>query len=287
LKTRIKAAVKRSITASVAAMSRTTIGRFLYAQILEGAMTRTQSVTHLGVELTFSTPNELNKFRVNTFATKEPETLEWIDGMPRDSVLWDIGANVGLYTCYAAKARNCRVFAFEPSVFNLELLARNIFLNRISDRATIVPLPLSDTLAVSRLNMTSTDWGGALSTFGQEYGHDGKTMERIFDFSTVGMSMTDARTLLGIPQPDHIKVDVDGIEHLILRGGMEVLQGARSVLIEINDDFHLHAEEAARIMSAAGLRLHIKRRWEGSDNSPFDATYNQIWHRVAPAEATL
>jgi FkbM family methyltransferase len=57
--------------------------------------------------------------------------------MPRGSVLWDIGANVGLYSCYAVKARDCRVFAFEPSVFNLELLARNIFLNGIADQATM------------------------------------------------------------------------------------------------------------------------------------------------------
>jgi len=73
------------------------------------------------------------------FATKEPETLEWIDRIPEKSVLWDIGANVGLYSCYAAKARGCRVFAFEPSVFNLEILARNIFLNQLTDQITIVP----------------------------------------------------------------------------------------------------------------------------------------------------
>ena len=58
-------------------------------------------------------------------------------------------------------------FAFEPSVFNLELLARNIFGNDLVRQITIVPLPLSDTLAVNTLNMTSTEWGGALSSFGQ------------------------------------------------------------------------------------------------------------------------
>ena len=44
----------------------------------------------------FSVPNELNYFRVNTFSSKEPETLDWIDTLKPGTVLWDIGANIGL-----------------------------------------------------------------------------------------------------------------------------------------------------------------------------------------------
>ena len=56
--------------------------------------------------------------------TKEPETLDWIDTMAEGSALVDVGANVGLYSVYAAKARKCQVYAFEPSVFNLDQGAR-------------------------------------------------------------------------------------------------------------------------------------------------------------------
>ena len=31
------------------------------------------------------------------------------------------------------------------------------------------------------MNMSSTDWGGALSTFDQCYGHDGKELEKVFE----------------------------------------------------------------------------------------------------------
>jgi len=117
------------------------------------------------LQLKFSVPNKLCRFRADTFSSKEPETLEWIDGLPKDSILWDIGANVGLYSCYAAKARNCRVFSFEPSVFNLELLARNIFLNDLVQQASIVPIALSDAVSINTLNMTTTAWGGALSSY--------------------------------------------------------------------------------------------------------------------------
>ena len=37
--------------------------------------------------------------------------------------------------------------------------------------------------------MTSTDWGGAMSTFGESYGHDGKSLEKIFEFETLGIRL--------------------------------------------------------------------------------------------------
>ena len=75
-------------------------------------MNQTKVIDHSGVKLIFAVPNSLSNYRADSFSTKEPETLEWIDSMPDGSVVWDIGANVGIYSCYAAKHRNCRVFAF-------------------------------------------------------------------------------------------------------------------------------------------------------------------------------
>ncbi len=277
--TAIKTGVKRLIDAIVHSLGATSIGRFLYARITHTVMERTQTVRHGNVTLVFAIPNALTKFRADTFSTKEPETLEWIDGMTTGSVVWDIGANVGLYTCYAAKARDCRVFAFEPSVFNLELLARNIFSNGLTHRATIVPLPLSDELSLNTLNLTTTEWGGAMSTFGHDYGHDGRTLQRVFAYPTVGLSMVDAMQLMRIPQPDHIKMDVDGIEHLILKGGIPVLRAAKSVLIEINDEFDVQAGDAGRYLRDAGLSLKAKRHADCFDSatSPAKRTFNQIW----------
>jgi FkbM family methyltransferase len=277
----IRNAIRQLADASVALTEKTVIGRHVHGDIINRAMGRTQQVTHGGSTLNFSIPNALNKFRVDTFSSKEPETLEWIDSIPRASVVWDVGANVGLYACYAARARDCRVFAFEPSVFNLEALARNIFLNRLTERITVVPLPLSDELAVSKFSMTSTEWGAALSTFGQPYGHDGEPIQKVFEFSTIGLSMVDAVDLLKIPYPDYIKIDVDGIEHLILRGGVPILRRAKGVLVEINDRFALQADSASEYLREAGMSLREKRHAEHFDSDPGAArhTFNQIWSR--------
>src|SRR5437660_7162357 len=122
--TSLKQAIKLGIRRCATAIGGTRIGRVVFEQIIDTAMPRTLAVSHGAAKLSFSVPNTLNWFRSATFSTKEPETLTWIDAIPQRSVLWDVGANIGLYSCYAAKVRDCRVFAFEPSVFNLELLAR-------------------------------------------------------------------------------------------------------------------------------------------------------------------
>lgn len=279
MKNVIKRIVRNLIDGVVTVLGSGRMGQYVYAQIVSNAMGRVQEVSHAGLSLKFSIPNTLNRYRADTFSTKEPETLEWLDGMGEGSVVWDIGANVGLYACYAAKKRNCRVFAFEPSVFNLELLARNIFHNSLTDRITIVPLPLAEGIAVSKLNMTTTEWGGALSTFGQSYGHDGKPMEKVFEFPTIGLSMVDAVELLKIPQPDFIKMDVDGIEHLILKGGMPVLKKTRGILIEINDKFDDQARESDRLLRESGFVLKEKRHAEVFNTGMAQYTFNQIWVR--------
>jgi FkbM family methyltransferase len=256
------------------------LGRVLSDQIVEAAMSATRTVSHHGTELAFCVPNGLNRIRVETFSTKEPETLEWIESIPEGSVVWDIGANIGLYACFAAKARHCRVIAFEPSVFNLELLARNISLNQLTERVVIVSLPLFETLQEDTLRLTTTCWGGALSAFGVAHGFDGADLNKVFEFRTLGMPMDDVVTKLHLPQPDYIKLDVDGIEHMILRGGPEVLRNVRGLSVEVNDGFEVHAEECGRLLKEAGLRLVSKRNSDLMRKiSAFNETFNQVWAR--------
>jgi FkbM family methyltransferase len=277
---RVKHAVKSQLRSCAIVLGKTRLGRVVFEQIVHTSMNRTQNVSHAGTDLVFAVPNSLNAFRTATFSTKEPETLAWIDAIAAGSVLWDVGANIGLYSCYAAKARRCRVIAFEPSVFNLELLARNIFLNHVTDRVTIVSLPLFEQVAESTLNMTSTEWGGALSTFGAAHGFDGEVLSKVFEFRTIGLSMDECVTKLGVPFPDYIKVDVDGIEHLILRGGREVLRRVRGVSVEISDAFTLQAEESRRVLEEAGLRFVSKAHSQMIEDNPiFNQTFNQAWLR--------
>ena len=269
----IKNLIKFLIAGIVSLLPRTYLGRYFYQQIINATMNQKKVVSYRSHQMTFTVPNWLNQYRISTFATKEPETLEWIDTIPVGSVLWDVGANIGLYTIYAAKSRNCRVYAFEPSVFNLELLARNIFSNALQEKVTIVPIALSDKVGSSMFRMSNTDWGGALSTFGESFDQNGNVMNEVFEFQTIGVSMNDAVRLLEIPLPKFIKIDVDGIEHFILRGGTDVLNKVESVLVEINDDFAEQAEQTEQHLKNAGLSLY--RKYDLGEGNQ----YNQLWIR--------
>ncbi len=269
---------KRAVQTLIGEIGNTRLGRVINEAAVAAAAGATQTIRHDGTELTFAVPNALNRFRADTFSTKEEETLGWIDGFPVGSVLWDIGANVGYYSCYAAARRGCRVFAFEPSVFNLETLARNVALNDLSDLVTIVPLAVAEDVQIGTLNLTSTDHGAALSTFGQDFGHDGQPMEAVFRYSTLGISLPVAASM-GLDQPEFIKLDVDGLEHLILRGAGDVLVHTKSVLVEVNEAFEDQHTEVTRSLTEAGLKFVESRRWDRAVDGPFDRTYNQIWRR--------
>ena len=256
------------------------VGAFIQNETTKFIINKTLVVTHNDCSLRLSIPNSTCNFRAATFANKEPETLDWIDSMPNGSILWDVGANVGLYSIYAAKKRNCTVFSFEPSVFNLEFLARNIFANNLVSNIFIVPLALSDKLNISNFNMGTTDWGGALSTFDKNYGHDGKEMNTVFKYNTIGLSMDDAVNKLKILKPDYIKIDVDGIEHLILSGGKEILSNIKGVLIEVNDNFQAQRDIVSELLTKSGLTLNNKIHSEMVESSnEFNSIFNQIWSR--------
>jgi hypothetical protein len=55
---------------------------------------RIQQIRYNSEDYIFATPNELCKWRVKTFSSKEPETLAWIDSFKPESIFWDIGANL-------------------------------------------------------------------------------------------------------------------------------------------------------------------------------------------------
>jgi FkbM family methyltransferase len=166
--------------------------------------------------MTFFVPNAFNRYRVKTFATKESSTLDWIDSFESDAVFWDVGANIGLYSIYAAKTKNAQVFAFEPSVFNLEFLAKNIYTNDLQQNISIFPLALSNKTDFNLFKMDNPIWGGALSAFGVDYDQSGGVFNTSFEYSIAGLSADRVMEVFKLPPPNHIKIDVDGIEHLIL-----------------------------------------------------------------------
>lgn len=260
---------------SVKSIIRSILNKFSLSEfLLNHTKNKTNTTFYKGKKYVLSTPNRICKYRAETFSTKEPETLEWIDDFVDKSIFWDIGANVGLYSIYAASQKYCHAYAFEPSVFNLEILARNISLNGLSGSIKIIPLAISDKTGFGKFTLSTTEWGGALSTFDKTYGYDGNMLNSKFEYYLGGMTMDEVVSKFQVPFPDYLKIDVDGIEHLILQGGTQVLSLVKSVLIEISVNFQEQKNESQRCLEAAGLKL-----MHGHIDETSQETVNQIWVR--------
>ncbi|NDG49184.1 MAG: FkbM family methyltransferase [Rhodospirillales bacterium] len=91
------------------------------------------------------------------FGRDEPETVAWIESLPADAVLWDIGANIGLYALFAAK-RGLRVLAFEPSAQSFAAMVRSAEANGLDRRIDAFCLALGEGMgSIARLEMASSE----------------------------------------------------------------------------------------------------------------------------------
>ena len=282
MNTIIKNLINKTIITFVNLAFRFHIGRFILNKLILQIMDKTKKVNHKDISMKFATPNDISFWRAESFSIKEPETLDWIDGIQKNKILWDIGSNVGLYSIYAAK-KGIDVVSFEPSVFNLELLARNIFLNNLTEKICIVPIPLTSSVKKSYMNLTTKTWGGALSTFGEKFDQDGNIFEPIFKFNIIGISIDDAINSLGLAIPNFIKMDVDGLEHIILKGGKNILKQIDGILIEVNENFTDQSNGVSTILKKSGLKMINKKisnfEIPSSSKDTKLHTANQIWSR--------
>ena len=279
LKKLIKKLIDIKIRVLFKILTQLRIGRYFLYKLNNKIVNETKSIEIGNLKLLFYVPNEVNRFRVNTFFTKEPETLVWINGFKEKSVFFDIGANIGLYSCYAAKKLKCNTFAFEPSFFNLELLSKNIFVNNLSSLIKIVPISLYSEKKISEFNMSTTEWGEALSSFDKKITFDGSDLQSVFKYTTMSISLDECINFFNFPQPDHIKIDVDGIEYIILSGASKILMNTKSVLIEVNENVVDNKERCEKPLKDSGLKFLKKTSLDYNGVGAFKNCYNYIWVR--------
>ena len=94
--------------------------------------------------LNIACPNRINLYRAETYFTKEPDIIEWMDTFDGNTVLLDVGANIGLYSVYAALKGAKHLISLEPESQNYGLLNKNIHINNLSEKITALNVGLSD-----------------------------------------------------------------------------------------------------------------------------------------------
>lgn len=229
----------------------------------------------------YFSPSIITWRRAVTFYTKEPETLEWIDAMSDQATLWDVGANVGMYSIYAAK-KGLKVYSFEPSVHNCYVLAKNIEVNCLED-VRIFCLAISDKHSFGYFSMSTTELGGAISEFseqGQISTLQCGNYEKKLAF-TEGMFAYSIDELVyekGFICPDYIKIDVDSIEEKIIYGAERALEEGcvKSILVELNDKLE-ESKNVTEFLKQRGFSLKLKKHSPMFNEGAFANIYNYIF----------
>jgi len=213
-----------------------------------------------GNKLRYYVVNSHTAWRVTSLHKKEPDTVAWLRAMPAGSVLVDAGANMGIYTIYAA-VRGVKVWAFEPEAQNYALLTKNIMVNRVSSIAYCVAL--SNEEKAGELYLSGFLPGGSCHTFGENVDH--RLVPR--ETSLVQGCMSYPLDWFKI-KADYVKIDVDGFEHKVVSGGANTIKGAKSVLIEINTSLPEHMSIVEDMLSWGftydPLQVESSRRKEGA-----------------------
>jgi len=199
--------------------------------------------------------------RACTLHTKEPDSIRWIDRMAPGSVFWDIGANVGVFSLYAAQRGDLHVHAFEPAAVNYYLLTANCELNGFQDVLSCYLLGFSDQTRVARIEATQFAAAASFSFKGNE-----NRPEFAGHYQTCLLfSIDDFLERFCVPFPNYIKIDVPGLTAEIFRGAVGAL--ARPELREIQVELSEHSKKVQGLLAfiaTFGFRIvHRNRRPHG------------------------
>lgn len=189
-------------------------------------------------------PNRVVLWRARTLLTKEPETINWMnDYIQPGDIFFDVGANIGLYSLYAA-CMEAQVFSFEPEAQNYALLNKNIFLNNLENKVQGFCIAISDKQGFDALYLSQYIPGYAMHNFGEEVDFNHNKFQSCFKQGVPSFSLDELVEQKYVPIPHHIKIDVDGIENKVIAGSKRTLSRPelRSVLIELNEELECDQE---------------------------------------------
>jgi FkbM family methyltransferase len=147
----------------------------------------------------------------NAIGKYESEKIKFVlNKLRKNTVFYDIGANVGYYSLMAANkiGQTGKVVAIEPLPSNIRYLRRHLQLNNVSN-VEIIEAALSSSPGMLYFSTSDSNLTGHLSNSGN---------------IVVRAMCLDELILNGKPIPDYIKMDIEGGEYQALLGAREILK---------------------------------------------------------------
>ena len=164
-------------------------------------------------------------------------------------VVWDVGANVGLFAFSAAiiAGEAGQVYAVEPDAWLVNLLRRSAELNHGVAPVGVVPVAVSDQVGVGRFTIARRNRS---TNFLDGYGTTQTGGSRRVDLvPTVTLDWLADH----LPMPDVVKIDIEGAEVLALSGGARVLEHRPTIICEVAGE---NSERVTALLRPYGYRLY-------------------------------
>lgn len=138
----------------------------------------------------------------------------------KDDLFYDIGANVGAYTLLASGEAQANTIAVEPVPSTFEYLSDNIIINKLCNKVKLLNIGLGNDSGIIKFTK-SLDTVNHVAT-------DSET-----DTIDVQINRMDD---ISESIPILIKIDVEGFETEVLKGGMKILShpNLKAIIIELN-----------------------------------------------------
>jgi FkbM family methyltransferase len=192
-------------------------------------------------------------------------------------VVYDIGAFHGLMTLFFARSAK-QVIAWEPNERNRRRVAENLAINHFTN-ATVRPYGLSSFNGTSQLIFDPLiPGGGKVDPSGRP-----ASMESM----KVDLRRLDDEIASGLPEPDFLKIDVEGRELDVLEGAPELLKRGPELFLEMHGDTMREKREKTaaivRLLTEAGYE--IKHVESGQTITPANSDAACRGHLFCPARA--
>lgn len=154
-----------------------------------------------------------------------------------DRDVLDIGANIGFYSVFfAKKLKTGRVLSVEPTGKALGRLKKNLLLNEVSGRVKIFEGVVSDRSGTVEIKTIAGK--EEYSSIG-EMAHPSIASTKWQTENVASITMADLVEREHL-DPGFIKVDTEGVEHLVFRGAKSVLHRFRPIIVSELSDYLLN-----------------------------------------------
>ena len=204
-------------------------------------------------EVSFPTSNWFEYRRAKHLAGERTVLEALLSDLDGDEVVWDVGANVGMYTCFVAQALpSGLVVGFEPEPANLGRLRTNLASNAPRSTWRTRGVALSDRDGTTRLASDHRPADPAAPGTGHYYLSDSEGTE-------VACRRGETLVAEGCPAPDVLKIDVQGSEHRVLDGLGDHLARVERIYAELHTEkcrrYGTTVEAVEATLESAGFSL--------------------------------